>query len=360
MEQSKGPLSRSKDRRRLLALVSDWQAGGSLTDQEVLPPTLTWEAFLEGLGYGHKRCGWAGTLSQDSKKLEQLRHFLSRANAETAARAKAQVVQAILDDLEGFSRGLSLNPASDRLMMTFQSPQLEELYTLVGGEGFSEELEAALQGFDQQVEARRESVKSRLEWKPSRRQERVDTSLSQNCYQTGEPSWWSGRLNKAPAILGRKLESEKAEQVIIELEKSLHKYFGPGQVPRSKWPDVRLDNTYFSQGLEPRVQFGELKGAPGVEGYLKGAAQGGPRVLEFPLEDGSFAYLMFDGHHRAAAQILTGVLRFAKVTVMRLDEVTEVYGLSEQDILDAIRDLHTHLYMTDTPVPRPCCTSLVS
>src|SRR5690606_38125304 len=148
---------------------------------------------------------------------------------------------------------------------------------------------AALHSFDQQVQARRNCVKSRLEWKPSRRQDRVDATVRQNGYQTGQPSWWSGRLNNAPAILGRKLESEKAEQVIIELEKSLHKYFGACQVPKSKWPDVRLDNTYFSQGLEPRVQFGELNDAPGVEGYLKDSARGGPRVLEFPMDDGSFA-----------------------------------------------------------------------
>lgn len=354
MEPSARPLPRSKERQKLLALVSDWRAGTSAvtSDRQDSSPLPAWGALLDRLGFGQRQPGWAAALSRDSKKTEELRHFLAQADSQTAELAKTEVTQALLDELEQFSRGLSFNPASDRLLLTFQSPQLEELYTLVGGEGFSDELEAALQGFDQQVLARRDSVKSRLEWKPSRNQDRVDATVSQTCYRTGEPSWWSGRLNNAPAILGRKLESEKAEQVVIELEKSLHKYFNAEQVPKSKWADVRLDNTYFSQGLEPRVQFGELKDAPGVEGYLKGAPQGGPRVLEFPLEDGSFAYLMFDGHHRAAAQILTGARRFEKVTVMRLDETQERYGLSEQDILDAIRDLHTHLYMTDTPVPR--------
>ena len=262
------------------------------------------------------------------------------------------IKRGVEEELDIFSRALVKSPASTRVLFALTASSLEKLYRLTGGENLTDRLEAAQLGFDQTVSERRQAIESRLCWEPERTQNRIDKSLTLGQYEMGQPKWLSGKLNDAPAMIGQKMTMEQAESLVVELERSLVKHLGNPELPRAKSVDANLGNTYFSQGLEPRVQFGQIGDALGVEGYLKNRSESGPRLLEFPLEDGTFAYLMFDGHHRAVAQIMQGGKKFRNLTVMRLDEVQERFGHSEQDILDAIRDLHAHMYMTDTPVPR--------
>jgi hypothetical protein len=312
----------------------------------------TWQELLSLLGFAEREQGWVFELGGDARKMDALRDYLATADRADRESLSELVADGVLDELVCFSRGLANDPVSARFSFSLEAAKLEVLYSLLGRDGFAEEVEEALREFDRQVETRRSTIEKRLEWKPTSPQRRVNRGVSSRKYEPGTPGWWSGRLNDAPEMLGHKLTREKAEKIVLELEGSFFRYKGRSDTPRSESPEVSLRNTYFAQGLEPRVQFGQTKDAPGVEGYLKDNPGGGPRVLEFPLQDGSFTYLMFDGHHRAAAYILTGRRIFQEVTIMRLDDVEETYGLGEQDVLAAIRDLHTHLYMTDEPVPR--------
>ena len=284
--------------------------------------------------------------------MNELRAHLSATDQTNREELSQILADGVLDELLHFSRGLAPDPTSARFAFSMEAVKLEEIYQLIGRDGLVDEIEEALLEFDQQVEARNAAVQKRLEWKPANPQKRVNRGVPSRKYEPGTPGWWSGRLNDAPEMLGQKLTREKAQSTVLELETSFYRYKGKSDTPRAESPEVSLRNTYFAQGLEPRVQFGQTKNAPGVEGYLKDAPEGGPRVLEFPLPDGSFTYLMFDGHHRAAAHILMGQRTFNQVTIMYLDDVEEKFELTEQDILDAIRDLHTHLYMTEEPVPR--------
>ena len=311
----------------------------------------TWADLLKRLGKDDGP-GWVVRLAAEPEKVSLLEAYLESAGEQERERASEELEEAVLDDLLYFSRGLTDNPTTARFTFSLDAARLEELYRLAGKEGLAEEVEETLREFDEQVDKRRRSLQARLEWKPSEPQRRVNKDVSSRKYEPGTPGWLSGRLNDAPEMLGQKLSLDKAEKAVIELEKSYFRYRGRVDFPRSEQPEVTLRDTYFAQGLEPRVQFGRIGESPGVEGYLLETPEGGPRVLEFPLEDGSFSCLMYDGHHRAAALILAGQRTFSNVTVMRMDDVEEKYGLSEQDILDAIRDLHTHLYMTDQPVPR--------
>jgi len=296
--------------------------------------------------------GWLLKLAADGSKLEQLKDLLAKADPQIRKKLEEELSEAVLDELLHFSRGLAADATAARFAFSLDAARLEEIYGLIGRGGLTEEVEEALLEFDRQVEDRRRRIRSRLEWRPARPQRRVDKSVSSRRYEPGDPGWFSGRLNDAPEMLGQKLAPDRAESIILALEISYYRYKDSLQAPTSFSPEISLRNTYFSQGLEPRVQFGRVGDFPGVEGYLLEQPEGGLRVLEFPLEDGTFNYLMFDGHHRAAALILQGQRTFEQVTVMHLNEVHEKFGLSEQDILDAIRDLHTHLYMTDEPVPK--------
>jgi hypothetical protein len=339
--------------QKLKALVAAWRkraTAASATPATIQKPT--WKGLLQSYGYEGQDDGWAGALAGDVEQLDGLRRFLQQADPAVRQQAHADITKAIQKELAHFSRCLAEDPTSERFSFVLFAPRLEELHNMVGEQGLAVQIEEALHKFDQQLAARRTAMRARLQWKPKQTPKRVDTRLAQEEYQPGQPHWLSGRLKDAPIMLGQKLTIEKAERVAIALERSLLKHLGNSTAPRAKWPKVTLDNTYFSQGQEPRVQFGQLKDAPGVEGYLKDAPNDGPRVLEFPLEDGTFAYLMFDGHHRAAAQIINGSRKFKRLTVMQLHDVEQRFGLTEQDIIEAIRDLHTHLYMTDTPVPR--------
>jgi len=282
-------------------------------------------------------------------RIEEIKQHLED---ETSGELREEIGGAILDHLEQFSRGLALNPTAERFAFTLEVGNLDHLYEMATGMSLQEEIEFSLQEFDRQVEERRRRLETRHAWRPEEPQSRVDDELSFRHYKPGSPGWFSGRLNDAPALLGQKLPPQKAEKLAVSLERSLYKYRGQNRLTRSEQTEISQRDTYFSQGLEPRVQFPEQGEAPGVEGYMKQPPAEGPRVLEFPLDEGGYAYLMFDGHHRAAAQMLQGGRTFSNVTVMYLDDFDTRYGLSEQDVLDAIRDLHTHLYMTDRPVPR--------
>ena len=310
-----------------------------------------WADLLKRLGK-EEGAGWVLRLAADPERLALLEAYLEEADEVAAECACEEIGEAVLDELLYFSRGLTDNPTTTRFTFSLDAARLEELYRLVGKDGLADEVEEALREFDDQAESRRRSLQARLDWKPAEPQRRVNREVSSRKYEPGTPGWLSGRLNDAPEMLGQKLSLDKAEKTVIELEKSYFRYRGRTDLPRATEPEVSLRNTYFGQGLEPRVQFGRIGESPGVEGYLLETPEGGPRVLEFPTEDGSFSYLMFDGHHRAAALILSGQRTFDNVTIMRMDDVEEKFGLGEQDVLDAIRDLHTHLYMTDEPVPR--------
>lgn len=341
----KPPKKKAAGKDKLRALVAGWRARISTEPK-------TGGDLLNSLGYSGRESGWILKLASERSHLDALREFLNGASETEQARLKEELGDAVLDELLQFSRGLASNPTSARFTFSLEAARLEEIYSLLQREGLSDEIEEALCEFDKQVEARRQAVESRLSWKPSEPQRRVNSEVSSRKYEPGTPGWLTGRLNDAPEMLGQKLPREKAEQLVLELETSYYKYRATTDFPRSEAPEVSMRNTYFAQGLEPRVQFGQVGQAPGVEGYLKESPDDGPRVLEFPTEDGSFVYLMFDGHHRAAAQLLMGNRVFKNVTVMRMDDVESVHGHTEQDILDAIRDLHTHLFMTDAPVPR--------
>lgn len=329
--------------RRMRVLLS----GTSDVPVEVEP----WKEALEDLGYENKP-DWIFTLLASPEKMDDLESFLAECDAESESLVKERIQRSVLSGIDFFSRGAAPDPAKAREDFLALAPRLRALYALVGGEDLASQCQFAVDRFDVQVVARRSTLEARLNWKPQEPQTRVSRQVDHETYEPGQPHWWTGKLNDAPEMLGQKLERERAEQMAVAMERSLLRYFGGEDVPRPLWPEIHLQNTFFSQGREPRVQFGEMKDSPGVEGYLKKAPEGGPRVLEFPLEDGTFAYLMFDGHHRAAAQIIQGRERFVAATVMRLGDVEKRFGLSEQDIVDAIRDLHTHLYMTDAPVPR--------
>lgn len=333
-----------RERSRLLRVLL---SGTSDLPVQVEP----WKEALEDLGYESKP-DWIFTLLASPQKVDDLESFLADSDASDAVQVKERIQRSVLSGLDFFSRGAAPNPAQAREDFLALAPRLRALYALVGGEDLTSQCQYAVDRFDVQVVARRSTLEARLNWKPQEPQTRVSARIDGHSYEPGQPHWWTGKLNDAPEMLGQKLESERAEQMAVAMERSLLRYFGSADVPRPLWPEIHLHNTFFSQGREPRVQFGQMKDSPGVEGYLKKAPEGGPRVLEFPLEDGTFAYLMFDGHHRAAAQIIQGRERFAAATVMRLGDVEKRFGLSEQDIVDAIRDLHTHLYMTDAPVPR--------
>jgi hypothetical protein len=341
------PLEADAAKEKLQELVASWR---DKLNKNKAPES--WQELLQRLGVSKRELGWVFEVAGEPAKLEEIRSFLASADSAGRDGLSEVLADGVLDELLHFSRGLAEDPISARFSFSLEATKLEELYEILGQDGLSDEVEEALREFDQQVETRSRAIQGRLEWKPASQQSRVNRDVSSRKYEPGTPAWWSGRLNDAPEMLGQKLTREKAEKLVLELEMSFYRYKGVKDVPRTESPEVSLRNTYFAQGLEPRVQFGQTKGAPGVEGYLKDAPDGGPRVLEFPLKDGSFTYLMFDGHHRAAAHILLGQRTFQQATVMRLDDVEESFGLSEQDILDAIRDLHTHLYMTEAPVPR--------
>ena len=352
-------LNQESTRDELRALVQAWRDKVPARSKPLLrlvpsakPASPDWKDFLKGLGYEASQPGWAGELVQDSSAMSALEKYLDSLSDERWEQLAETVCEAVKWELEQFALGLSESPSSERFEFVLQSTRLQELYNSVNADDISSEIEDAFNRFDRELENRRQKLKARISWKPNDKLTRVDPNVRARDYKPGQPHWLSGRLNDAPVMLGQKLTLEEAESTAIALEKSLFKYFGKNDVPRARVTDITTSNTYFAQGQEPRVQFGQLEGAPGVEGYLKKAPEDGARVLEFPLEDGQFAYLMFDGHHRSAAQLMRGLKQFRKVTVMRLHDVEEQYGLSRQDIIDAIRDLHTHLFMTDKPVPK--------
>lgn len=326
-------------KQKLRALISAWHARG--------PKPLEWKRFLTEHGHEPNEPDWVCKLDPS-----RLKSFLQQATAEQREEASAEISAAVIGELETFARGLQTDPVTARFAFTVEATRLEALYNLVSDESLSEWTEEALISFDQQIDSRKQAVKRRLEWRPEGSQNRVDSETHSRRYVPGQPNWLTGRLADAPAMLGQKLTPQKAEQMVIELETLFYHYKSDGNLPRSQQPEVTLRNTYFAQGREPRVQFGQLKDAPGVEGYLKAPPSSGPRVLEFPRLDGTFVYLMFDGHHRAAAQMLSGQKAFENAVVMHLDDAEAKFGYTEQDILEAIRDLHTHLYMTEAPVPR--------
>lgn len=335
--------------QKLRALVAAWQS----KKPALKAPKQTWDDFLSRRGFETRPLGWPIALGGDPRLVRKLKDFLNEADSETKKQAVTDIKKAVERELEFFAQGLTESEAAAaRFTFALDGAKLEELALLVGLENFQERVDKALCSFDEQVALRRRSIQCRLEWKPDSPQKRVDREMTSSQYKPGQPNWWSGRLQDAPEMIGNKLDPNEAERVVTDLERSLLLHFGNPQAPCAKWAKVTLDNTYFAQGREPRVQFGQAGDAPGVEGYLKDEPQGGPRVLEFPLANGTFAYLMFDGHHRAAAQMFKGVQRFKNVTVMRLTDVEARFGHSKQDILEAIRDLHTHLYMTEAPVPR--------
>ena len=347
-----GPARRPQpnfEKRKLRALVAAWQ---SKKPELVTTKKRTWAEFLARLGYEKRPVGWPIALGGDPRLVRKLSDYLAEADEDTRKLAHQEIRDGIERELELFAQGLAENGASARFAFALDGARLEELANLVGIENFQDRVDEALSSFDTEFQARREKISSRLAWKPEKPQRRVNFGVTASKYTPGQPNWWSGKLNDAPELIGHKLDADEAEQVAIKLERSLLLHYGKTDVPCAKWPKVTLNNTYFAQGREPRVQFGQVGEAPGVEGYLKDKPFGGPRVLEFPLEDGEFAYLMFDGHHRAAAQMFRGRDRFKDVTIMRLTDVEERFGHSKQDILEAIRDLHTHLYMTEAPVPR--------
>ncbi len=342
---------------RLRQFVSSWCArtqvtlsllAASQSEGEEVPE---WRCLLESLGRG-KEHDWLPKLLSSKEGLDRLQSFLRSCDPGTRS-LLSQAVRGDIDaHLERFSKAAAADARATRSEFSGAAEALNQLYRFLGGTDLSKRIEFALGKFDLQLVARRAALKARLNWEPVQLSSRIAPGLRGENYDPGRPNWWTGKLNDAPEMLGGKLTLERAEKVATALERSLERYLNQSDVPKPSWAKVTLENTYFSQGREPRVQFGELKDAPGVEGYLKKKPHGGPRVLEFPLEDGSFAYLMFDGHHRAAAQVLRGHRRFFHLTVMRLGEVESHYGLSAQEIVEAIRDLHTHLYMTDEPVPR--------
>lgn len=346
-------------RAEITALVAAWQDKVGTKSKPCLrlvkpsaPSVPSLETFVEELGYDSNELGWAGSLAENFSHLEELKLYLSRADGKTREDACKKIVSAVKDEFDYFAMGLAENPSSERFSFVIQAQRLQELHGLASDEDLSAVVESAFDSFDRELQARHQNLKTRLKWQPKPNPNRVDGKVRANDYKPGQPHWLSGRLNDAPTMLGKKLTLDEAERAAISLEKALARFLGKSNVPRPTWTDVSTDNTYFAQGQEPRVQFGQLKGAPGVEGYLKKAPEDGPRVLEFPMGDGRFEYLMFDGHHRSAAQLMRGLSQFRKVTVMRLGSVEQEFGLSKQDILDAIRDLHKHLYMTDRPVPR--------
>lgn len=340
---------------RLRQFVVAWRSRARVTLSMVAEPEAEtmpeWLALLDRLGEGREH-DWIAKLLKSDERYRMLESFLDSCDRNSRRLAADAVRAGIHAYLELFSKAMAPDAVTARAEFEREADLLNRLYKLVGGADLIKRIDFALDKFDLQLVARRAALKARVSWKPSQMQSRVAQGLQDKNYDPGTPDWWTGKLNDAPEMLGRKLTLERAEAMATAMERSLERYFNKADVPRPLWANVNLENTYFSQGREPRVQFGELKDAPGVEGYLKRAPQGGPRVLEFPLENGLFVYLMFDGHHRAAAQIIRGHRRFFNLTVMRLGEVESRFGLSAQEIVDAIRDLHTHLYMTDAPVPR--------
>lgn len=307
------------------------------------------------LGYGRDYPGGVLELAGNPEKMQQLRDILETADPKTRAMMQQDVNFAIHHELREFSKGLAGDPEAARQAFLQQRPQLEELARTFNPKStLPSTLDDTLKDFDSVVAGRRDTVATRQGWEPDRPQKRIDPNMTQEAYDPGQPSFFRRRLNDAPPMIGTRLSTEEAEQVALQMERSLDKWAGRSDVPRPPYANANLDNTYFSQGREPRVQFGQIKnGAPGVEGYLKNHPGGGPRVLEFPLEDGKFGYLMLDGHHRAAAQMIQGVRSFEDLQVMRLDELGGPYSyLSKDQVVNQIRNLHQHLFMTDTPVPR--------
>ena len=351
-------LNQETTREELRTLVQAWRDKVPARSKPVLrlvstrPAFPAWQDFLKDLGYDATQHGWAGDLVRDASAVKALDKYLDTLSDETWEQLAEAVCEGVKWELEHFALGLAENPSSERFEFVLQSARLQELYNAVNADDISLEIEDAFNRFDRELETRRQKLQARISWKPNDKLTRVDPNVRARDYKPGRPHWLSGRLNDAPMMLGRKLTLEEAERTAIALEKSLFQYLGKSDVPRPRVTDITTQNTYFAQGQEPRVQFGQVDGAPGVEGYLKKAPDDGARVLEFPLEDGRFAYLMFDGHHRSAAQLMRGLKKFRKVTVMRLDDVEKTFGLNREEIVDAIRDLHTHLFMTDRPVPK--------
>lgn len=305
----------------------------------------------ELLGYGK---GSIADLAANPEKMSQVKELLESADPGTRTMMGLDMTMKMNRELQDFSKGLATDPAAARAAFLKQSPQLEALHqTLNPGANSKRVVNEALSSFDNTVNGRRSTVTERQNWEPDQPQKRVDPNMTQEAYEP-KPHWFTGKLPDGPAMIGRKMSVQEAEATAIQLERSLDRYAGSSNAPRPDYTNANLDNTYFSQGREPRVQFGEIKKAhaPGVEGYLKRTPERGPEVIEFPLEDGKFAYLMTDGHHRGAAQMMQGVKSFEDLNVIRMDQIGGKYGFPEDSIRDAIRNLHQHLYMTDTPVAR--------
>lgn len=138
-------------------------------------------------------------------------------------------------------------------------------------------------------------------------------------------------------VLGKVAAKEEMARVGEALNGQIARYYGNPQtpVPRRRGFTIARERVFFAQGNGPVVSEVVLRRI-----FTNGHSES-PRLIEVPLPNGEFVYLVYDGHHRLACEMLRGQTDF-DATVWMLADLPS-YGVSREIVQSLTQKLTTHL-----------------